>query len=702
MVTLPSIREELSLFPGSPALDGAPSWTIHDPARNRYFQIDWVSFEILKRWPLGDVRSILMSLKAQTPLAEVDATDVQAVLQFLKENQLLQSFSSGNFESLLSSAPKSRRQGWLAWLLHHYLFFRVPLFRPDALLDRFAPGLRWFASKAFLFLTIVACVLGLGMIIEQWDSFAGTFIDLLSPTGLVYYALTVMAVKFAHELGHAVSAKNLGCRVPTMGVAFLVLFPVAYTDVNDVWRLKGKRDRLAVGSAGILTELSIAAWAGLLWVLVPDGALRTSLFLLASTTWISTLAINALPFLRFDGYFLLMDWLSIPNLHARSFALGTWWVREAFFRLGAPVPEHFPRGIHRFLIAFALITWAYRLILFVGIAALVYGLFPAPLGLFLALVELSWFVMRPLGTEIFQWFALLRSSGSWAVRFKAFSALGALAFLLFFPWDARVIAPAMLLPADRFPLIAEDGGQILSWGAEGSSRVGPNEVLMEITQPDLAHRLVALEAKIASVRAQLRGAVLEAAQREEGLVLQADLNRLLAEKDELAGKISLGEISSPISGIVNWNDRSYRVGMWVGKKEHLGDVFSEVGVRVEALLSQREALRIAPGDQARFFFTSGSREPVALEVVSIDEDSVQDIAPSALAPLANSQVAVREQEDRLIPAEALYRVVLSAPEGSLGAEGVFQGKVSISGRPRAWASPYLQTFLATLRRELRF
>ena len=99
-----------------------------------------------------------------------------------------------------------------------------------------------------------------------------------------------------------------------------MLWPVAYTDTNEVWKLTRRDQRLKVAAAGIATELTIAVWAMLAWVWLPDG-LRAMAFLLATTTWVSTVLINASPFMRFDGYFLLSDFLQMPNLHARAFAL---------------------------------------------------------------------------------------------------------------------------------------------------------------------------------------------------------------------------------------------------------------------------------------------------------------------------------------------------------------------------------------------
>mgnify|MGYP003334714572 CR=1 FL=1 len=88
-----------------------------------------------------------------------------------------------------------------------------------------------------------------------------SLVDTFSWEGFASYGLALTAVKVLHELGHAYTCKRYGCRVPAMGLAFLVMWPMAYTDTNESWRLKDNRQRLAVSAAGILTELVVAAWA---------------------------------------------------------------------------------------------------------------------------------------------------------------------------------------------------------------------------------------------------------------------------------------------------------------------------------------------------------------------------------------------------------------------------------------------------------
>ena len=74
--TLPALREELDLLPGPVLPDGQPSWTLHDPARNHFFRIDWPTFEVLRRWHLGQAQAIADAVTQATTL-ELEAADVR-------------------------------------------------------------------------------------------------------------------------------------------------------------------------------------------------------------------------------------------------------------------------------------------------------------------------------------------------------------------------------------------------------------------------------------------------------------------------------------------------------------------------------------------------------------------------------------------------------------------------------------------------
>jgi putative peptide zinc metalloprotease protein len=235
---------------------------------------------------------------------------VQEVVKFAVQHQLVQAITPDAPRKMTEQLAHIQGSP-MKWLLHHYLFFRVPLIRPDAWLTRWVGVARWFGSAGFGWLTLLALLMGLSQVVRRWDVFSASLVDTFNLEGLLAYGVALFCVKLLHELGHAFTAKHFGCRVPAMGVAFLVMWPVAYTDTNETWRLTNRFQRLRVASAGILTELVIAAWATLAWALLPEGGLKSAAFVLATTSWVATLAINASPFMRFDGYFILMDALDI-------------------------------------------------------------------------------------------------------------------------------------------------------------------------------------------------------------------------------------------------------------------------------------------------------------------------------------------------------------------------------------------------------
>lgn len=699
---LPALRQELTLYAGPTGASGAPTWSLHDPTRNTYFRIDWLTFEILSRWDLPSAQAIAQAVSTETSIHDVEAEDVDAVLQFLSEQELLQRNDPGFSLSLSQRLSKQRGSVW-TWLLHHYLFFRVPLWKPDAWLNRMQGRVGILYSPWFFASTGLALLTGLILLGQQWDRFTASFIDFFSWQGLGAYAVTLVAVKFGHELGHALTAKRMGCRVPTMGIAFLVMFPMAYTDVNDVWKLPQRRQRLAVGAAGIVTELIVAAWATLAWVLVPDGQLRTALFLLASTTWISTLLINALPFLRFDGYFLLMDWLDMPNLHARSFEMAKWRLRRALFGLQTPPPEALSGRRQRGLILFAMATWLYRLVVFTGIAVLVYTVFAKPLGPFLAAIELSWFVALPILREVKTWGRYVPNLMTTMTGFRTLAIGAGLIAATLTPWDTRISGQGVLKPQQTFPLIAPGGARLVALQAQNGTEVAAGTELISLDQVDLNYQKQALNARAQSLTWQAKISGVNANSRQQQQTVQAKLAKVNSELDSLARQRQQFILTAPFAGTFYLSDPGLSPGVWVGKNEKIGELVAPGGLRVETYLAEIDIRRLNIGDVGKFYPESGFPEPVDLRVEAIDKDASHELREGLLASTRGGTLAVREHNKTLVPEHAVYRVVLSVQQRNLRTGlPVLRGQVVIHGQAQAWALNHLRTGLAVFRREAGF
>jgi len=682
--SLPPLREELALLPGPPASNGQPTWTMHDPVRNLFFQLDWASFEMLSRWHLGDFPSILAALGRETTLC-LSADDATALLEFLRCNQLLQVVPGG--AAALAEQARQRQGSRMRWLLHNYLFFRLPLLHPDAWLSRWQGRLEFLFSRSFLQLTLVAGGFGAVGIYREWEKFSSTLVDLFSWHGMLAYGVTLIVVKTLHEFGHGFTAKRYGCRVPTMGVAFLVLWPVAYTDTNEVWKLTRRDQRMKVAAAGIVTELLIAVWATLAWVWLPEGLPKAIAFLLATTTWVSTLLVNASPFMRFDGYFLLADWLQMPNLHARSFALARWDLRERLFALGEAPPEHFTPARTIGLILFAWANWLYRLVLFLGIAVLVYHFFIKAVGIFLFLVEIGWFVLLPLANELKawreRWPAIRASRRSWRS-----AGLAALLFGLFvLPWPTRVGGSGLLQPQQKWAVYAPEQAVLAELPLADGAAVAAGDALLVFFSPQQDSRAAQSEARRERLAWQSAAAGFDAELRRDWQVLDEQLITAEAEESSIAADTVRYRPQAPHAGHLRDLDPDLRPGQWLAHRELLARLVGDDAHEVVSYVDDAAIHRITVGDRGLFTADGGAGPDVRLRVSRIDRDAARTLREPELATLFGGDILVRERQGLLYPERAIYRVVLAVEAGEVAPQHSWRGKVSIAGD---WEAPGLR------------
>ena len=495
--TLPELRPDLTLLQGAAAEDGAPTWLIHDVSRNRYFQLSLDAFRALSRWQSG-ISLAEFQQRCDSAGLDLDDQDLAELLRFLSFNQLTLASGASQIRALLQQYQRSKEH-WLTWLLHHYLFIRIPIWRPDRFLDRSWPWVSRLISPGLLLTIRLLGVVGLLMVAQQWDAFSSTFLHFLSMEGLALYGITLIVVKSAHELGHAYVAKRYGCKVGSIGVAFMVLLPVLYTDTTDAWRLRSHRERLRIAAAGVATEFHLAMLATFAWSFLPDGPARSAAFFVATTSWITSLLVNLSPFMRFDGYFVLSDLLHAQNLQPRAFGLARWHLRETLFGLGEPPPEYLPAWRQRLFIGYAYATWVYRFILFIGIAILVYQFAFKLLGILLFAVEIGWFILRPLNGELGQWWKRRQ-----AMRLNARTLTTCAGLLLVIaaftvPWRATVTVPAVLTAGEFRPVYSMEQGRITELSLTPLAQVAAGSTLLKLEQPELDHALAQSQRELALV-----------------------------------------------------------------------------------------------------------------------------------------------------------------------------------------------------------
>lgn len=115
-----------------------------------------------------------------------------------------------------------------------------------------------------------------------------------------------------HEIGHASACKYFGLRHGGVGFGLYLNFPVLYTDVTEVWKLR-RGERCVVNLAGVYFQCFFLLALLLLFLLTRNDMVR---YLILSMNFGFLMTLN--PFFKFDGYWLASDLLGVPNLRKRS------------------------------------------------------------------------------------------------------------------------------------------------------------------------------------------------------------------------------------------------------------------------------------------------------------------------------------------------------------------------------------------------
>jgi len=699
MDTLPPLRQELNLAESPTDADGSPVWTLYDPAGHRFYQLGWPAFEILSRWSLGHAEAIVAAVRRDTTL-RIETGEVLELVQFLTAHQLIEAGAVTDTQRLLGVQAR-QRVSLAAWALKHYLFIRVPLFKPMPLLRRISPLVQWLFRPLFWWITLVSAGVGLYLASRHWEQFLHTFQAYAGWQGLLGIAIALSIAKVLHELGHAITAYRYGCHVPTMGIALLVLWPVLYTDTNEAWKLRSRRERLHIGAAGMLAELALAAYATLLWNFLPDGPLRAGVFMLATSTWLITLALNASPFTRFDGYFLLSDWLRMPNLHDRAFALTRWWMRERLFGFGDSAPEIFAPSRRRFLIAFSLLAWVYRLVLFFSIALLVFHFFFRALGLLLMVVEIGWFIVRPVTREWLVWWQR-RQDLRWN-RQCLRSAIVALAVLLIvlLPIRHSISASAVLVRARAQGVYAAHPAVIDTMALHEGQSVAAGAILARLSSPDLEYQLKMATVEEATLRWQVEQQPFDEELRKAGPALRKQWMTAREALGGLRAQAELLVLRAPFEGQIADLNPDLRPGVWLRGGERLFGVIGNKDVRGEAFVQESGLADIAEGAAADFVADLPEQAAHHCVVSGVDRINLATLDPPYAASIYGGSISSRKDSaGAILPLAATFRVRFGNCASGDNIRQETPGHVLLHGPGESFASQMARWLLATARREI--
>jgi len=446
----------------------------------------------------------------------------------------------------------------------------------------------WVGLLVWCLMVISALVL-LGI---HWEELTSNLADrVLAMENLFWLWLIYPVVKGLHEFGHAYAVKRWGGEVHEMGIMLLVFVPIPYMDASSASAFREKYQRVMVGAAGIVTEAFLAAIAMWVWAGVEPGAVRALAFNVMIIAGVSTLLFNGNPLLRFDAYYILSDYLEIPNMGLRANRYIGYLCQRYLFNINeAQSPVSAP-GEAAWLGFYGVASFMYRMFIMVRIAMFVAGKFFV-IGVILAM----WGVFNMLIVPLYKVIRyIFTDSHMQRRRPRALAVTGLCAGLLVLmvlvvPFPSFTVAEGVLWAPENSQVYAGTDGFVKEVMVSPGQMVCTGEPLIICENSDLEAEVKVLEAQLAEFKARHRLGTTESPLQAE--IIMDEIERINAELERKRGEREELLIRSPSDGIFFLPDAEDLTGSFIRRGTPLGYVVDVSRVSARTVVSQHDVDRV--------------------------------------------------------------------------------------------------------------
>ncbi|MEM8735688.1 MAG: hemolysin D, partial [Planctomycetota bacterium] len=296
-------------------------WVAKDPHQQDVHHFNEQEYAILQ-WLDG--RTSFQAIKERfnhrfTP-QRINFTELANVLRgFIQKSVVIP--TNGSVGSHLLETGEEKRRKQLVQRLKSITAIKWKGWNPDRFLGLTYPLVGWFFSLPVVIANGALLLFSLAWMLIHYEEFFARLPKLwsfLEPENWVSLGLTVVIAKLLHELGHAFVNRRFGGRCQEIGVMIFFFMPTLYCNASDSWLLPSKWKRIAIGLGGVYVETFLFSLASFGWWFSLPGDWNTFCMNMMLVCSISAILTNGNPLLRYDGYFVLADWLEIPNLSQKA------------------------------------------------------------------------------------------------------------------------------------------------------------------------------------------------------------------------------------------------------------------------------------------------------------------------------------------------------------------------------------------------
>jgi putative peptide zinc metalloprotease protein len=565
----------------------------------------------------------------------------------------------------MQQKKKEARGPWYRLLMSH----RVPLWNPDAFLDRTLRWTGWLFSPAGALLWTALMAIVAWKCVGRFDELFAESTNLLALANLPILWIALVALKALHEFGHAYACKRFGAPVPEMGVQVMMLTPCAYVDAGASWRLPRARQRVVVALGGMYVESFVAGVAALVWAGTGDGLWHVIALNVVALASVVTVLFNLNPLMKFDGYYLFSDLVGVFNLQRRAQAYLVGWANR--IALGKPRPaDHYAPSERLLYAVYGPASFVYRLLLAFGMTALMMTQWPGA-GLFLG-VTFAWALMvRPTAALL----SYLWSHESTAPQ-RTRARLVALALVTLtplagglLPISASVTSVAVLDPQVRQSVRAPVGGFVETVDVDNGAEVAMGTRLCVLANPELALRRLRLAGELLAEEEGFDAIELD--DPTQAAIHRARISYLRASVQEIDRRIASMTVTASAPGTVAIDGDGALEGRFLPQGRELFQIQSDHR-HLRVVLSEEDVARarLEIGSVAEVRWSCDPTRTTRGVVREVRSSASRLGLPLPLTMLGGGEVYVRPIGDSLTTAEAAYlHVVVEVDEVPLDSRG---------------------------------
>jgi putative peptide zinc metalloprotease protein len=699
--------------------EGRTHYVVKDPVSLRYYRFNEQEYFVVRQLngthTLEDTQK---KFEAEFRPHRLTLEDLEAFAQQLLQAGLVQHESATAGKELYNKRRKQRRIQRIAnW--SNILYIKLPLFDPDKLLGRMLHYLGWIFTLWFFAASVGLMLSAILLVTTHFDAFYDrlpNYHEFFRWNTLLYTWIALGIVKVIHEFGHGLSCKAFGGECHEMGALLLCLSPCLYANVSDSWTLPNKWKRIIISFAGIYVELVIAAIATWVWWYTPGRPEINNIALCVMVLCsISTVVFNANPLMRFDGYYILADWIEIPNLRDRSNRMLKNLTSE--YALGIEVqPEPYMETWRKVLfVSYAVGSYVYRWVVTFSILYFLSNwLKPYKLGTLSALLAIA-ALGSMVGWPLYRLFKNLHKRGRFPdmkrARVSVSAGILGLLLLLFFALPlpisrVRQTGLVQIEPDLVQRVVVPSDGLLVALHVRNGQRVAKGQLLAEFRSPKLEADLLTAVGNLDAARVRLDKIELmrkgstepdERKQLAEELSLATSQVRDADAKMQLARSElnALRRLDAPCDGVVLGAPRPEDVGKLWEKGQptpfcHIGDP-KEMRLLVPVPPSDYHVLQSDMSDGRRLAVSirlpGRGSEVVLGQVTRLPESDAKDV-PIPLTQRGGGPLAVKPDPDPTVQVpqsqQYLVAVELLTPDPAICPGTLAKVKIHCRWRSAAW------------------